>query len=313
MLLKELRARAPAMLRGRRADRKGFEARNFKRWRKAFDLLEMIMAIAYEASDAFARHFHAEADADDDTVFQALVAIHARCLLVASEVLCLMGGGYADGAIARWRTLYELNVVALFIRDHGPIIAARYLVHADVQAAKAARAWNAAAKAGDFEPHDPAAIAMLESRAVEIKAIFGDEMENQYGWASPALNGAKKPNFRQIEDGVDMGHWRGVYQWACAHNHGGHHPSEDLLGQSERDHPLLLAGASNSGMTSPLALVAASLTHVTSTLLFTRLNLDRLVAARVLMKLSQEIGPVARKAEAKSLAKFHKSLSVALG
>lgn len=53
---------------------------------------------------------------------------------------------------------------------------------------------------------------------------------------------------------------------------------------------ILLAGPSNAGLADPGHLTAISLTQVTTTLLTTRPNLDRLVASRILLKLTDEIG-----------------------
>ncbi len=40
----------------------------------------------------------------------ALLMLHARTCLVASELETMIRCGYADGAAARWRTLHEMAV-----------------------------------------------------------------------------------------------------------------------------------------------------------------------------------------------------------
>ena len=65
--------------------------------------------------------------ADGLKVFTVLTYINGRALQVANEILVLLKNGYADGAYARFRTLYELSVVAHFINSHGDSLAQAYL------------------------------------------------------------------------------------------------------------------------------------------------------------------------------------------
>ena len=56
----------------------------------------------------------------------ALREIQGRACQQYLEILCLMQNGFADGACARWRSLYELSVVACFIRESGEEVAKSY-------------------------------------------------------------------------------------------------------------------------------------------------------------------------------------------
>jgi hypothetical protein len=46
-------------------------------------------------------------------------------------------GRHGDGAIARWRTLHEIAVIAMCVRDRGDAMAERYLLHSTVESYKA--------------------------------------------------------------------------------------------------------------------------------------------------------------------------------
>jgi hypothetical protein len=50
---KDLRRRAPSTLRGTRRETAGFERRNLQRWRKPFNLIEMILEVAAEVGGKF--------------------------------------------------------------------------------------------------------------------------------------------------------------------------------------------------------------------------------------------------------------------
>ena len=59
--------------------------------------------------------------------------LHANACLVTSEVITLLEAGYSSGATARWRSLHEVAVYAMFIVKHGPGTAERYLRHVHIK------------------------------------------------------------------------------------------------------------------------------------------------------------------------------------
>ena len=109
---RHLRAQKRAALKKEREDRSGFEARNFQRWKRGFDALEFFCGVAHEVGSAFNTTFRSEVKAQQDHRFEALTHLHARAILVTEEVLCLLRGGFPDGALARWRSLHEIAVHA---------------------------------------------------------------------------------------------------------------------------------------------------------------------------------------------------------
>jgi len=60
-----------------------------------------------------------KAAAQNDYQFEALVRLQAGAARVAGEIYALLLSGYASGAHARWRTLHEIAVTALFIAQRG--------------------------------------------------------------------------------------------------------------------------------------------------------------------------------------------------
>jgi len=58
-----------------------------------------------------------------------LTRLHVRACQVSDEVITLLENGFADGAMARWRTLHELGVVATLIADGDERLAERYIHH----------------------------------------------------------------------------------------------------------------------------------------------------------------------------------------
>ena len=122
-LLDELRRTAPKMLRERRKLRKGFEDRNYDRWREPLDELKRLWVICQELSEAQTQE---KLKFEGCLVFDTLASLQPRALLVASEILKLLEAGFPDGALARWRSLHEFAVTSMFIRKHGFEAARRY-------------------------------------------------------------------------------------------------------------------------------------------------------------------------------------------
>jgi hypothetical protein len=151
-LLEELKQRAPDMLREHREIDEGFRSRHLERWAEGFDLLDMLLVVAEETGAAINNTDRPQAAEDDDVQFEAVITLHARAVLVTREILCLLKGGFADGALGRWRTLHEVAVVAEFLAKHNQGISERYLLHREVQAYRAMRQYCKYQKRANLEP-----------------------------------------------------------------------------------------------------------------------------------------------------------------
>ena len=276
-------ASAPPMLRERRKQQAGFELRNLRRWRKAFDLLETIWVCCEEMGSAFNGHHRPQAVQEQDHVFEAMTYLHAKALLVTSEILCLLKGGFADGALTRWRTLYENNVIATLIRQEGQELASRYVAHSRVQA------WLRTEAEPDHLPDEDAE---LHKQAEFAISNFGEEMKNRHGWASK-LVGKKKPNFKEIA--AKCGHEAegGIYEYASQHIHFNHRMFDELLATCESEQNVLLVGQSNSGMVWPLTATANSMVEATSLLLLHKPNLERRALLESVWRMAKRMNKLA--------------------
>lgn len=277
---------APDMLADRRKERAGFERRNFQRWRKAFDLIETIWVSCEELGRAFNQHHRPIAASEQDYVFEAMTYLHAKALLVTSEMICLLKGGFADGALTRWRTLYEVNVIAALIREEGQELALRYLAHSRVQA------WNEAQD--DPIETDEAAEDQQRLKAEADHAIqmFGPDLNRRNGWAC-ALTGQKNPTFERMAQLAGKTDEKSFYQHASLHVHGNHRGLDELLGMCEAQENLLLVGPSNSGLVGPLTLAAFSMVESTSMLLLTKPNFDRIAFVNTLWRMAKRMNKLA--------------------
>jgi ElaB/YqjD/DUF883 family membrane-anchored ribosome-binding protein len=288
-LLKALKSKAPSMLRRRRSAMHGFERRTYRRWRKAIDLLETLSAISQEAGDHFNATFRPQASKENDVAFDVLTRLHARACQIASEILSLLRSGYADGAHARWRTLHEVAVTALFVSKHGKEVANRYFLHEAVESYKAAIEYQTYCNRLGEPPYSDQDIAGFKANRDQICDQFGPSFKNRYGWACEAL-GKSNPTFSELEQDVELGHLRPYYRMASHNVHSNPKGITFRLGTVEVREEILLAGPSDAGFAEPGHGCAVSLQQVNVSLLKTKPNVDRLIILKAMQDLVAQIG-----------------------
>jgi len=313
-LLQELLRRSSRQLKLRRKDESGFRRRNFSRWRKGFDLLEVLIAIAEEAGIEFNEQFRPNAVEAQDFTFEALVSLHSRAVLISKEILCLLQGGFPDGALARWRSLHEVAVTATFLAENSVTVAERYLASFHVQALKTMIEYRNYAERANLTPLDDQEIENARQTVNELRIRHGEDViDRAYGWAiGPLSKSQVKKGLKALEESTGLDHWRPRYSWASQYVHANYKPPGTLLGTSETDFDesvVLLSGPSNSGMTEPAQMMALSLANATTALILHEHNLDRQVVSKVILQLSTEIGQTFWNIERKTLEEHRRNLN----
>ena len=112
-----------------RSDEQAFIAHQEQKWYKAFAASEAMYIMTLEAAELYSQYveeLQEEEKKDRMWTFIALQHIHGRALQIFLEIITLMKNGFADGAYARWRSMYELSVVGSFIKSQGETIAKKY-------------------------------------------------------------------------------------------------------------------------------------------------------------------------------------------
>jgi hypothetical protein len=292
-VLQSLYAALPKQLRYQRGTQARFEKRLRRRWRDALDRLEMLIIIADEAGTSFAddmqREFAGQAPSDESVLLGTLVALHCRSCRTAREILCLLEAGYADGGHARWRSLHELAVTALFLEQHRGDAAQRYLDHTAVERWRAAERYQTYCHILGQAPFSAEELEELRTESNEAVAKYGASFRCDYGWAVHAL-AKKRPTFADIEANLDMSHWRPYFGLACQSVHACSQGLFFSLGLLEASDGMLLSGASDSGLADPGHSTAISLTLASVALLTAKPNLDALVTSKCMQLLCEDIG-----------------------
>jgi len=289
IILADLKSRAPEMLAEHIEIRNGFEQSVYQEWRKALELLEMFIVIASEAGEDFNEEFRPSASQNTDFMFEVLTRLHARSCQIANEVLTLLKAGYADGADARWRTMHEIAVIGFFIGKFGQDAAERYLLHEAVESYHAAQQYQLHYIKLGYEPLADSELSRLHSSYEQLVDRFGRPYANNYGWAASVL-GNRDPKFSDIEQAVDLEHWRPHYKLASHNVHANPKGVFFKLGLYPGERELLLAGPSDTGFADPGHSTAISLLQITTSLLTLKPNVDRLSICHILSTLAREIG-----------------------
>lgn len=298
--IRTLKKNARKMLKERRRIDNGFERRNYSRWKNSIDHFEMLIVVASELGEANARELHQWSKDEESHVFSAITQLHAKAILVSNEVLCLLLGGFPDGALARWRTLHELNVIAAYIEKHGDIIAKNYLASFYFNARRAANQLNEYSDRANLERFTQEELRDFDQVCDEVSKEIGRNIKSEFDWANLEKSKRKLTLF-DLEKDVGMDHWRPRYRWASQHNHGGHRPYDKMLGLKESEQEVALIGKSNSGFVDPLQMASMSLAHITSTHLLIKPNLDRVVMSEIIVQLGNELGTIAINEETATL------------
>lgn len=108
-----------------------FFARQNQKWGKAFVTSDAMYICVLESAESYTRYVDEAHDQEVSFMYYALRNIHARALQIYLEIVCLIKNGFADGAYARWRSMYELSIISSFIKKYGENVAKSYVQAAD--------------------------------------------------------------------------------------------------------------------------------------------------------------------------------------
>lgn len=112
-----------------RAQTDEFMSMNRQIWEKGFVVSEAMYLIALEMGNdinAYASTLATEQYKDIMFRYCVLGKLYGRACQQYLEILYLLKGGFADGAYARWRSLFELSVISEFIRKNDEDVAKAY-------------------------------------------------------------------------------------------------------------------------------------------------------------------------------------------
>jgi len=114
---------------GFRADEQEFIARQEQKWYKAFVASEALYIMTLETAKDYSEYVETLSEEEIKPKYWTYIVlrhIHGRALQVFLEIITLMKNGFADGAYARWRSMYELSIIGSFISEYGEETAKKF-------------------------------------------------------------------------------------------------------------------------------------------------------------------------------------------
>jgi hypothetical protein len=286
-VLKTLKSRWPNEHTLQEADLSVFRERLEERWGKPLDQLRMLLTMSREWCQEASERESARKKIKQEQVPELLVRFLVRGCQVTDEIICLLENGFADGAMARWRTLHEITVVAAVIAEHGESIAERYVAHQAVESKRAMDKYLACYEQLGYKPlplREQKKILQNYDKAV---AHYGKPFQSDYGWAASHLKN-DRPTFADLEVAAGRAEMRAHYQMGNDNVHAGIKSMFIRLGLLE-DYSGLLSGRSNAGLAEPGQNAAHTLTQLSARVCLTEPSFDDLVVGRMLVTLRDEI------------------------
>jgi hypothetical protein len=278
-ILGTLDRRWPTQRRHEANAQRSFETRLRKRWGSGFQHLQMMLVIARGLGEGLNAELRRPGFPEPHKM-DILTRLHARGCQVTNEVIVLLKSGFADGAMARWRTLHEIATIALFISVHDDELAERYSLHNVVESRRARRDYFACQERLGYEPMTASELHELDATYEALLQKYGQPFGEEYGWAAEVLR-KKRPSFRDIECAAGIDHLRAHYRLASHNVHANPKGVFFKLGLLEEDN-VLLAGPSNTGLSEPGQCAAISLLQVSAPIVTIHPTLDGVVALRML-------------------------------
>lgn len=268
-IVKNLEKQWPEVRVSERNEMRHFRDRLDLRWAAGLDPLRMLLSASREVGQEFASKLARSRAKNGIVKREAIMVLHMRACQTAMEIITLLENGLPDGAYARWRTLYEISVVAFLIDRIGDEIAEQYLAHDAVSMRQSIV--NEFRHRG--ENYDPTKLRgeekLIEDEYQAAVEQFGKPFASSYGWAAHNL-GLKNPRFQDLENAVDWNALPPDYKWSSFKIHAGVAGTVRTLG-AIGDQQIIHAGATNAGLETPAISAAYSLLHVTS-LVFSKFN-----------------------------------------
>lgn len=224
-----------------------FISRQRQIWGAGLAASQTMYIIAVESAELFSKFVAENLDENErqpkQYAFLVLQHMHGRACQIFLEILHLMRLGFADGAYARWRTLYEVCCCAEFIAHQGEMIAKQYIEQSTT----------------DYQDYSWAKGAL-------------DENGNKIDAGS----------FKKIQEivTIDSG-WRAQYKLACFTTHASPQGTFGRLANQKSDR-VILVGHSYYGIATAAIHSAFCLSWITVELLTLFSHLDSLSNCKML-------------------------------
>jgi hypothetical protein len=270
-----------------KAERLAFEQRLYQRWEVPLEVLEREYLYLMDCGQWFESQDWVDVVVSTPAKLKAVSLLARRANRAMGEVLAMLRSGYADGALARCRTLWEIAVVSGALQVHDDSLSEGYLNHSAIDACEAAEDLDRCRDTlAPNDVIDQADLEELRRRKAELIRACGKEYGKPNGWMWPILPAHERPSFAALERLLEMDHQRPYYKLACLNVHADPRSLLDSVGLPS-DVSGVNPGASDAGLTLPGQRCALWAGMTTVALMFVGDSEECLLRVGVVSKLAQ--------------------------
>jgi hypothetical protein len=269
ILLDELALHHDQVIREEREGRERMRESIQHTWGHALDFLDFFILVNQQSLQLI--ELVAVAEGCENYQLDALERLHVRALRISREVAALLRAGFADGAMARWRTLYEIAAVATIIAEEGEVAGERYLKFKTVKDLFVIQHnfYGYFEELG-FDDVPAEDVEELEVQTEELVNEFGEDFDIFNGWANPFVEGGGGVKIVELIEVAGLDEYLPFYALASDSIHGDSRGTLFQLGlhegEMEGEDEVLLAGRSSIGFTDPAQMTAIMLRETTEAL-----------------------------------------------
>ncbi|MCU4668581.1 DUF5677 domain-containing protein [Bacillus paralicheniformis] len=279
-------------------DENDFKSRLHETWREAFLLLQGIIKVSEEESCKMLDNFHMEEHSEKrNLVLRVLFKLHSKSIQASKEILSLLKGGYSDGAMARWRSLHEFNIIfRALIYNYKDIdftynLIKRFLDYSEIERIKELHTYKKATELLQLPPLSKDDEKRANLKKEEILKKYGRSFEKPNMWAKPLFPQINRTiYFSDFEKLVGIDRLTPYYKQANYQVHAspkGIFQSLTMLNEVDQT-SFFLYGGSNYGLSDPGSLTAISLHQITVALLYLKPTIDSEIVGLILQKFVED-------------------------
>jgi len=263
-------------------------------WGHALDLYELLINTTIEITTNFNVSKLENFD-DNFNLYDALGRLLGRGCLISNEILVLLKNGFADGANARCRTLYETMVISTFLADKklgGEDVSKSYLDYSIVNEKKEANLFNQFVAVLDEQKIDKSELLELNEDVEYLKKEYGDNLEkSDYNWAYTIKNTEKHNiSFTDLVKNVDFPQKRLFYKSASNQIHTSSSSLYNHIALPNEQTGQILLGASSYGIASPCFIASGFLNIISLNLLFQEMQtIEQQIQMSLLFKIREDL------------------------
>lgn len=269
-----------------------FEEGLYKTWGHSLDRFNLLIVMCRELGSSVNNKFRSENFEKKTYKLEVLTRMQAHAVHISCEILQLLKGGYADGAMARWRSLHECAVISKIINESSDEVAEKYYLHKYIDDYKFSISYSEHCDSLGFKPIDDKSLEFITNINNELIKKYGSHYANDYGWAVDVI-GKKKVTFYDLESLSGLGSFRPYYKFSSIRVHLG---SKSLdyklslsLSKEFEEAEILMAGPSNEGLIDPMQCAALSLIDVTLMSLAATESVNTLLFSKILQLWNREL------------------------